>query len=54
MGEYSPNRADAWIWVLTELFPGVVRAKKGDKKYETMPRKTNGIMSRHSGGNWMG
>ena len=24
-GEASPNRADAWIWVLTELFPGLVR-----------------------------
>lgn len=27
-GEYSPNRADAWIWVLTELFPGLVRDKR--------------------------
>jgi phage terminase large subunit-like protein len=25
-GERSPNRADAWIWVLTELFPGLTRA----------------------------
>lgn len=28
MGENSPNRADAWIWVLTELFPGLVRDKR--------------------------
>lgn len=28
-GSRSPNRADAWIWVLAELFPGI-----------TMPRKT--------------
>jgi len=28
MGEKSPNRADAWIWVLAELFPGMVAAKK--------------------------
>jgi phage terminase large subunit-like protein len=28
MGEKSPNRADAWIWVLAELFPGMVRPKK--------------------------
>ena len=27
MGEQSPNRADAWIWCLAELFPGLVRAK---------------------------
>jgi hypothetical protein len=27
MGGLSPNRADAWIWVLTELFPGMVRGK---------------------------
>lgn len=25
MGERSPNRADAWIWVLAELFPGLTR-----------------------------
>lgn len=30
IGENSPNRADAWIWVLTELFPGLVRTKKKD------------------------
>jgi len=28
VGERSPNRADAWIWVLTELFPGMVREPK--------------------------
>ncbi len=27
-GERSPNRADAWIWVLTELFPGMVRQER--------------------------
>lgn len=27
-GKKSPNRADAWIWVLTELFSGLVREKK--------------------------
>lgn len=33
-GQGSPNRADAWVWVLTELFPGLVRAKreKSDNK----------------------
>lgn len=28
MGENSPNRADALIWALAELFPGMVRAPK--------------------------
>lgn len=27
-GGKSPNRADAWIWVLTELFAGIVKEKK--------------------------
>ena len=30
-GERSPNRADAVIWALTELFPGMT---KNDKKKE--------------------
>jgi phage terminase large subunit-like protein len=49
MGEQSPNRADAWIWVLTELFPGLVRAPK--KESNAKPR------IRHagtSGTGWMG
>lgn len=28
LGDGSPNRADAWIWTLAELFPGLVRAEK--------------------------
>jgi phage terminase large subunit-like protein len=32
MGESSPNRADALIWALAELFPGLVRTKKQEKK----------------------
>lgn len=27
IGEKSPNRADAWIWVLSELFPSMVRSQ---------------------------
>ncbi len=27
-GQGSPNRADAWVWVLAELFPGLVKAPK--------------------------
>jgi phage terminase large subunit-like protein len=30
-GQGSPNRADAWIWVLAELFPALVKGKKQEK-----------------------
>jgi hypothetical protein len=33
-GESSPNRADAWIWVLAELFPGLVKAAKKEASDE--------------------
>ncbi len=33
-GDGSPNRADALIWALAELFPGLVR---GEKRKETKP-----------------
>jgi phage terminase large subunit-like protein len=31
-GGRSPNRADAWIWVLAELFPGMIKPKKEKEK----------------------
>lgn len=39
MGESSPNRADAVIWALTELFPGMVkdRREKADSKPKSPP-----------------
>lgn len=40
LGEYSPNRADAWIWVLTELFPGIVKPRK-EKTEVKMPLRLN-------------
>lgn len=47
-GQGSPNRADAWIWVLTELFPGLVRAKRE----RTLPKLRT---SDHAGSqSWMG
>lgn len=46
-GENSPNRADAWIWVLTELFPGLVKPPKSDKQPKSPRRASSG-----SGG-WM-
>lgn len=45
-GSKSPNRADAWIWVLTELFPGLVKAPKEPKK--DTPRPSYGSAG------WMG
>lgn len=38
-GSKSPNRADAWIWVLAELFPGMVAQKKERKVPENAPRQ---------------
>lgn len=32
IGENSPNRADAFVWAMTELFPGVVREKSPAKQ----------------------
>lgn len=32
LGEGSPNRADSWIWVLSELFPGLTRQDKKKKQ----------------------
>jgi len=53
LGEGSPNRADAWIWVLTELFPGLVREKKKglqQPKKNAPPMLNGGRFN----GNWMG
>jgi predicted phage terminase large subunit-like protein len=38
MGELSPNRADALVWAVTELFPGVIRPRK-EKPVETITPK---------------
>ena len=46
-GEGSPNRADALIWALTELFPGVVKGKA-----EPKPMIRPAI--KPSAGAWMG
>ena len=45
-GANSPNRADALIWALTELFPGMVNPRK---KTQEVPRE---VMPSNSG--WMG
>lgn len=36
-GTGSPNRADAWIWVLAELFPAVVSQKTNTKSAAPIP-----------------
>lgn len=47
IGEKSPNRADAFVWAMSELFPGMV--KEETKKKERIPRQ------HYSGsGAWMG
>lgn len=43
----SPNRADAWVWVLTELFPGIVKEKKEPAKKVSAHRPLGA-------GGWMG
>lgn len=47
LGDRSPNRADALVWALTELFPGMVAPKREQKE---------GIHKRNLGsaGGWMG
>jgi predicted phage terminase large subunit-like protein len=36
-GTQSPNRADAWIWVLTELFGGIVNPKPAKQEFIPLP-----------------
>jgi phage terminase large subunit-like protein len=37
-GENSPNRADAYVWALTELFPGMTEAKSDGKPKLDLPK----------------
>lgn len=47
-GEKSPNRADAYVWAVSELFPGLVKAEtKSKTKFKPSPVIT-GV------GGWMG
>jgi phage terminase large subunit-like protein len=47
IGEDSPNRADAFIWLMTELFPGMVKKEQQKKERIPTPRYTGS-------GAWMG
>jgi phage terminase large subunit-like protein len=55
MGEGSPNRADAAIWALAELFPGLV-AKRREKPEEEREAMTvfSGVGEDAAGVGWMG
>lgn len=48
IGQNSPNRADAFVWAMSELFPGMVRETKQETRREP-------IRNHYSGpGAWMG
>lgn len=44
-GPNSPNRADAWIWVLTELFPGLLRQEEKEEEVERPEYDTTSWMN---------
>lgn len=54
-GEGSPNRADALIWALTELFPGLVRdkSKKQHENLDTGVKPRRQLSVRPAAGDWM-
>ena len=52
IGNASPNRMDAWIWVLTELFPGMVR-ERVEKKLQQPIRRPMLTRNGNYGGTWM-
>jgi phage terminase large subunit-like protein len=47
MGENSPNRADAYVWAMAELFPGMIesRTTKAFKSEDFMPSGGSGYPS---------
>jgi phage terminase large subunit-like protein len=51
VGTGSPNRADALVWALAELFPGLTRGETAT----TEPDETDALLSGYVGsGGWMG
>jgi hypothetical protein len=46
LGDSSPNRADALIWALTELFPGLVAPRKEPPPITPIPRTITGFNRR--------
>jgi phage terminase large subunit-like protein len=37
VGQNSPNRADAFVWAMSELFPGIVKEKRERKEQSSRP-----------------
>lgn len=50
MGDNSPNRADALIWALAELFPGII---KSVNKQEQKRKQSNEYVDYSGGHGWM-
>ena len=50
-GEHSPNRADAMIWGVTALFPGVIKPRKEKTAEDTIVSRR--LPSFHSPSSWM-
>lgn len=42
-GQGSPNRADALVWALAELFPGLVSQRKDKPKYQQKMTQLSGV-----------
>jgi len=53
MGEKSPNRADALVWAITELFPGVIKPRK-EKQTAMLGVKPHEYSGRGMLASWMG
>lgn len=51
-GENSPNRGDALIWAVSELFPGIIKPRKEKKVQESIPRRH--YLERGVSNSWMG
>jgi len=52
VGERSPNRADAFVWGVTELFPGVIKAEK-KKAAQERRNRGGGNMGAYTATSWM-
>lgn len=53
LGTGSPNRADAFVWAMTELFPGIISQIRTEEEKEEKKPKTH--YNSYSGpGSWMG
>jgi len=53
VGEGSPNRADAFVWAVTELFPSVMKMEKMKQKRDAVERRSARAVAGGSTG-WLG